>query len=116
MISTMVEVAAVDSVGWNPNEQVVARQAFDLAYQREIDSIIRSLRDRTNSITSVDQVWEVHDYLSSKRYEIDGKYDYRYSNLLFVFASLVKDGLLGMEELAGLDDEKLAKVKAMSRM
>jgi hypothetical protein len=34
---------------------------------------------------------------------------------LFVFASLVKEGLLQVDELAGLDEEKLAKVKAMSR-
>lgn len=116
MMAQMVEAVAIDSLGWNPGEQLVARQAFDLAHQREIDLLIRSLRDRANSIASADQVWELHDYLSSKRYEIDGKYDYRYGNLLFVFASLVKDGLLNMDELAGLESDKLAKVKAMSRM
>ena len=36
--------------------------------------------------------------------------------MLFVFASLVKDGLLSIEELSGLDVQKLAKVKAMARM
>jgi len=116
MMAQMIEDVDADSIGWSSEEQVVARQAFDLAQQREIDLIIRSLRDRVNTIDTIDQIWQLHDYLSSKRYEIDGKYDYRYGNLLFVFASLVKDGLLNMEELAGIEADKLAKVKAMSRM
>jgi hypothetical protein len=32
-----------------------------------------------------------------------------------VFASLVKEGLLQLDELSGLDAEKLAKVAAMAR-
>jgi hypothetical protein len=32
-----------------------------------------------------------------------------------VFASLVKEGLLQLDELSGLESEKLAKVTAMSR-
>lgn len=112
----MLEVAEPDSIGWSLSEQEIARKAFDLAYRREIDVLINSLRQRVQTISSVDEVWELHDHLSTKRYEIDGKYDYRYNNMLFVFASLVKDGLLSIEELSGLDAQKLAKVKAMARM
>ena len=34
---------------------------------------------------------------------------------IFVFASLVKESLLQIDELVGLDAEKLAKIAAMSR-
>jgi hypothetical protein len=112
----MVETIESDSVGWTLDEQEIARNAFDLAYGREVDALINSLRYRAQSISSVDGVWELHDFLSNKRYEIDGKYDYRYNSLLFVFASLVKDGLLNVDELNGLAAEKLAKIKAMARM
>jgi hypothetical protein len=34
---------------------------------------------------------------------------------LFVFASLVKDKLLGLDELSGLEVEKIEKITAMSK-
>ena len=112
----MVDAIDANSVDWSHEEQLIARKAFILAQQREIDTILETLRDRINAATTVEQVWELHDYLSTRRYEIEGKYDYRYSNLIFVFASLVKDRLLHIEELSGLEFDKLSKVKAMSKM
>jgi hypothetical protein len=45
---------------------------------------------------------------------MEGRFDFRLEGILFVFASFVKDGLLGLEDLHGLDSEKLAKIKAMA--
>jgi hypothetical protein len=47
---------------------------------------------------------------------MDGRYDFRFATLLFVFANLVKDGLLSLEDLKGLSADKIAKISAMSRM
>jgi hypothetical protein len=58
----------------------------------------------------------LHDFLSARRHEIDGKYDYRYSVLIFVFAGLVKEGWLNIDELEGLQKDKLTKVAALARM
>ena len=52
-------------------------------------------------------IWELHDYLSEKRREIDRKYDYRYSVLLMVFARLVNEGWLTEDDLSGIGREKL---------
>jgi hypothetical protein len=46
---------------------------------------------------------------------MEGRFDFRLEEILFVFASLVKENLLQLQELDGLDAEKLAKVAAMSR-
>jgi hypothetical protein len=46
---------------------------------------------------------------------MEGRFDFRLDGILFVFASLVKDSLLQMDELVGLDAEKLAKISAMSQ-
>lgn len=94
----------------------MARRAFDLAYQREVDSLIELVRRRFDALSSVDSVWELHDYLSSRRHEMEGRYDFRLPTLLFVFASLVKDGVLRVEDLEGLSNDKLAKIAALSRM
>ena len=102
--------------GWTFLEQEVARTAFDLAQEREVRLLISTLRDRLDGLSSVQAVWDLHDFLSIKRHEIDGKYDYRYPSLLFVFAELVQEGLLDIDELQGLSPDKLAKVRAMSRL
>ena len=102
--------------GWSSLEQDVARSAFDLAQEREVMILIKTLKARLDDLGSVQAVWDLHDFLSIKRHEIDGKYDYRYPSLLFVFAELVQEGLLDINELEGLSPDKLAKVRAMSRL
>jgi Photoprotection regulator fluorescence recovery protein len=99
---------------WTDVEKDVAQLAFKTAYEREIGALIQLVRD--SDITESDDLWRLHDLLSSKRYEMDGKYDYRYPSLLFVFAGLVKEGLLSLDELSGLQADKLAKVSALARM
>jgi hypothetical protein len=108
----------VESVegSWTKAERTIAKQAFDLAYQREVVTLIKTLQTRANAVANPEDVWNLHDFLSAKRHEIDGKYDFRYSSLIFVFATLVKDGLLKINELEGLDREKIAKISALSRM
>jgi hypothetical protein len=46
---------------------------------------------------------------------MEGRFDFQLEGILFVFAGLVKDELLRLEELAGLEREKLSKITAMAR-
>jgi Photoprotection regulator fluorescence recovery protein len=61
-------------------------------------------------------VWQLHDFLSAKRHDIDGKYDYRYSVLIFVFATLIREGWLHLDELKGLHTDKLTKMAVLAQM
>lgn len=101
--------------GWSDSEQAIAREAFEQAYLRAIEQLITSVRGRVAALSSADAVWQLHDFLSIERHTIEGRFSFQFDGILFVFASLVKDGLLQLEELAGLDAEKLAKITAMSR-
>ncbi|MDX2256079.1 MAG: hypothetical protein NW214_11230 [Pseudanabaenaceae cyanobacterium bins.39] len=101
---------------WTKTEEEIARQAFDIAYKREIAAIIDTVRQRVNNLSEIDEMWRLHDFLSVKRHEIDGRYDYRLPMLVFVFAGLVKDGWLSISELEGLNADKIAKIMALSRM
>jgi len=56
-------------------------------------------------------LWRLHDFLIDKRREIGEKYDYRYSQFIFVFARLIHEGWLLIEELEGLHEDKLAKIE-----
>lgn len=101
---------------WSQTEKQIARTAFNNAYQRELDYLVKTVREQSSSLTEIDDVWRLHDFLSARRHEIDGKYDYRYSVLVFVLASLVREGWLQLSELEGLAVDKLTKITALTRM
>lgn len=101
--------------GWTDQEQAVAREAFELAYGRSTVSLIEAVRRQVDTLQSVDALWQLHDFLSIQRHVIEGRFDFRLDGILFVFASLVKEGLLQLDELQGLDADKLGKVSAMAR-
>jgi hypothetical protein len=101
---------------WTMTEEDLAKKAFDIAYKREIEALVDSVRRRVGSLNEIDDMWRLHDFLSVKRHEIDGRYDFRISTIIFVFADLVKNGWLDLSELEGLDADKIAKVAALARM
>jgi Photoprotection regulator fluorescence recovery protein len=98
---------------WSKSEKAVARQAFDAAFSREFAALTDEVRKRANSIAEPDDIWELHSFLSRQRKMIDEKYDYRYSQLVFVFAQLIREDWLTEAELAGLDEDKLARIRSL---
>ncbi len=103
-------------INWSHTEKTIAKEAFEKAYKREIDVLVQAVREKASAIAGVEDVWNLHDFLSTQRHEIDGKYDYKYSVLIFVFARLVKEDLLHLKELEGLSKDKLTKISALTRM
>lgn len=101
---------------WTDIEKKIARTAFDKAYEREIEALLKQVQKQASTLVDLGELWQLHDFLSAKRHEIEGKYHYQYSVLLFVFAGLVKEGWLHLNELQGLDKDKLSKVAVLSRM
>jgi hypothetical protein len=106
----------VSDINWSEAEKKTAGEAFQKAYDREIQTLLEEFRNKAVGISDLDDIWKLHDFLSAKRHEIDGKYDYRYSVLIFVFAKLVKEEWLSLEELQGLEKDKRAKIAALSRI
>lgn len=97
-------------------EEKIAQEALKIAYERETSALIDNVRDRAGSIAELKDLWYLHDLLSTKRYEIDGKYEYNPSTFVFDFAQLVKEGWLHLDELEGLKPEIQSKISALSRM
>ena len=100
---------------WSDQEQVVARAAFERACVRTGEALILAVQHQAGRVGSLDELWQLHDFLSIQRHVIEGRSEFRLDDILFVLASFVKEGLLQLEELDGLDAEKLGKVAAMSR-
>ncbi|MDG2617257.1 hypothetical protein HPC62_21875 [Thermoleptolyngbya sichuanensis A183] len=103
-------------IQWSKAEKEIARAAFERAYEREIQALVKEVRERAHRVGEVDDLWTLHDFLSARRHALEGKYDYRYSVLIFVFAQLVQEGWLELHELEGLATDKLTKVSALTRM
>ncbi len=101
---------------WSEIEKQIAREALNKAYIRETEALIAEISQKADKITEINDIWALNDYLNTKRYDIDGKYDYRDSTPIFVLAKLVKEGWLDSDELAGLTPDKRAKVAALARM
>lgn len=106
----------VSDIEWSKTEEKIAEEAFRRAYEREINALIQEVREQASTLNELQDMWQLHDFLSARRHDIDGKYDYRYSVLIFVFARLVKEGWLHLHELEGLEKDKLTKVAALARM
>jgi hypothetical protein len=92
---------------WSAAEKKAARAAFDLALARELSATRQKVEALLRSTSDDRVIWSVHDYLDEKRREMDQKYDYRYSMLMFVFPRLVSEGWLTADELAGIGAEKV---------
>lgn len=106
----------VSNIEWSKAEEQVAQAAFGLAYEREVQALMEEVRQKAATVIAIDEIWHLHDFLSAKRHDLDGKYDYRYSELIFVFSRLVKEGWLDVHELDGLAPDKLTKITLLAQM
>lgn len=97
-------------------EETIAKQALQQAYERETCALIAHVRNCSNSLAELEDLWYLHDLLSTKRYEIDGKYAYNFSTFVFDCARLVKEKWLHLDDLQGLKPEMLSKISALARM
>jgi hypothetical protein len=97
-------------ITWSATDKKAAHAAFDKALAREMKAIKEEAVVMVKSMQDDFAIWDLHDYLSKKRREIDSKYDYRYSVLLLVFARLVNEGWLMEHDLSGIGREKLDSI------
>lgn len=104
------------TTGWTKTEVEISERVLKKAYERETKTLIQKVKEKINHLQQVEELWEVHDLLSSKRYDLDGKYDNREPMLVFTFAQLLKEGWINLEELAGLEKGKLAQISSLAKM
>src|SRR5690242_4774903 len=83
-------------------------KALDAALAR----IIAEFKRKADAVSTPSQMWEIEEYLHQRRREIDDLFDYRYSQLPLVFASLIRDGLLDESCLAGLSEDKREAIRS----
>lgn len=105
----------MDDEKWSKAEKAVARRAFENACERECREIIKKLRVMANEADEPGDIWRLHDFLAEKRREMDDKYDYRYSVLILVFARLLREGWMTADDLEGLKEDKIARIRELAK-
>jgi Photoprotection regulator fluorescence recovery protein len=95
---------------WSSAEKAIARKAFDRALGRELEAVIIETKSQAAKVQEPSDLWELEQYLTQRRQEIDRKYDYRYSVLPFVLANLLSSGHIDENELHGLGEDKLGYI------
>jgi hypothetical protein len=103
-------------VNWSREEKAVARNAFELALNRELEAVMIEAKKRAAKIQQPSDVWELERYLTDRRTEIDRKYEYKYSVLILVFGNLIQQGMLSEQELQGLNQDKLDAIRRYANL
>ncbi len=100
---------------WSRAEKALARKTFDAALGRELHEVIQETQKMASQIEQSSDLWDLEHYLTQRRKEIDGKYDYRYSQLTHVFGRLLREKRLHEEELRGLREDKLKSIRSVAQ-
>jgi transcriptional/translational regulatory protein YebC/TACO1 len=96
---------------WSESEKKLSRRVFEAALQAELADIIAKFKAKAAAVKTPDEMWAVQEFLAKNQREIEQKYDYRYSQLILVFAKLVREGRIAEEQLHGLSEEKLSYIR-----
>jgi len=95
---------------WSTSEKKIARRVFDAALHRELEEVMQAFKSKAANAVEPGDMWSTEEFLTKSRYAIDKKYDYRYSQLEFVFGHLLREGRITEEELSGLSEDKLQHI------
>ena len=104
----------MSATDWTSEEEAVARHAFALGKQRSVVILIEMLKDQSAKLDTPESIWSLHDFLSTERYQYEGRMEFDFSNILFTLADMIKQDLIKYDDLHGLNQLKLSKIKAMS--
>lgn len=77
-------------VQWSNAEKEFAKEALKKAYDREVEALIAYVREKASKVSQPEDIWQLHNFLSARRYNIDGKYDDRDDYLMFTLSTLIE--------------------------
>jgi hypothetical protein len=101
---------------WSDREKKIARCVFEAALTTELAEVMADFKARAAAAAEPDDMWSIQEHLFHVRREIDEKYDYRYSQLLFVLGRLIREGRVQETDLAGFAEDKLAVIRRVASL
>ena len=106
----------MEHLPWSPSEKRLARAVFARVATAEEAEVLQEFKQQANAIAEIEDLWVLSRTLEQRERDLREKYDYRYSQLLFVFGRLVREGRVQESELRGLSAEKLAYIRRIAAL
>lgn len=106
----------VHDLKWSDSEKKITRKVFQAAVSAELEETIADFKRRAAEVSSPEEMWELEEYLRRRRTDIDRKYDYRYSQLIFVFGHLLRERRISEADLSGLSEDKLEGIRRVATL
>ena len=106
----------MNDIKWSLAEKNLSRKVFEQALESELREVIAEFKAKAAATSAPEEMWNVRKFLDSRERDIQEKYDYRYSQLIFVFGRLIREGRLQEEQLAGLSEEKLTFIRRIASL
>ena len=103
-------------VAWSESEKRIARRVFEAALQRELAGVMVEFKEQAAGSKRPEDMWAVQEYLARTQLEIDAKYDFRYSQLELVFGRLLREKRIEEEDLQGLSEDKLDRMRRVASL
>ncbi|MBX3501633.1 MAG: hypothetical protein KF889_19500 [Alphaproteobacteria bacterium] len=98
-------------LAWSAAEKKVARRAYDHALESALAALLAEFKAKAAAVAAPQDMWALEGYLRERRQHIDDLFDYRYSQLILVFARLIREGHLDEARLNGLSEEKREMIR-----
>lgn len=97
---------------WSNSERKIVRRAFEQALKQELQEVLLQAKKMAAQIKDPTELWELEKYLTDRRKEINRRYEFRESRLSLVFGTLLHEGRITGEQLRGVGEDKLKKVRS----
>jgi len=101
---------------WSHAEKALSRRLFEQALNVELAETLADFKAKAAAASEPDDMWAIHDLLGARRRDIDRKYDYRYSQLIFVFGVLLRESRIQEPQLGGLSQDKQDMIRRVANL
>jgi hypothetical protein len=101
---------------WSHAEKALSRRLFEQALNVELAETLADFKAKAAAASEPDDMWAIHDLLGARRRDIDRKYDYRYSQLIFVFGVLLRESRIQEQQLGGLSQDKQDMIRRVANL
>ncbi len=101
---------------WTASEKKSARRIFESALAAELGELMTVFKLKASRASTPDDLWAIESFLSAARREIDAKYDFRYSRLIFLFGALLREGRVHASDLNAFSEDKLAYIRGIASL
>ena len=101
---------------WSDSEKKLAHRVYEEARLSELAETLSGFKARAAALASVDDMWLLEEFLRNRRRDLDEKYQYRYSQLPWLFARLVREQRVTPDQLVGLSEEKRSEILRLASL